>query len=541
MLCVLAVFIPSFFMQGPAQALFVPLSLAVGFAMVSSYLLSSTFVPVLSTWLLRHHGRARRELGAAIGLRPVPRRSTGGASARRPAPVAGRPRLSRRRRSLVTFGIGRQLGLEIFPRVDAGRFQLRLKAPAGTRIEKTERIASAALDAITKEVGEDGGGDLRGLCRGHPVELPDQRHLPVDRRARRRRCSGSRSARGAGVDVEALKRRLREKLAAEMPDVKFSFEPADIVSDVMSFGSPTPVEVAVSGPNFADSRAHAEKVRAELAKIPSLRDLQYAQSLDYPTVSVEIDRERAGISGVTVEEVARSLVTATSSSRFVVPNYWPDPKTGIGYQVQVEIPVAVMDSVKQVETIPIQRPGGPSLLLRDVAKVRRGTMPGEYDRYNMKRSHEPHREHRRARTWGGSRAASRRPSSGPGPPPKGVIVDVRGQVAPMREMLTGLSVGLVMSVVVILLLLTANFQSVRLALVAVSTAPAVVSGVVIALWLTGTTINIQSFMGAIMAIGVAVANAILLVTFAERRRLEDRDEAAEAAVVRVPRAGCGPS
>ena len=123
-----------------------------------------------------------------------------------------------------------------------------------------------------------------------------------------------------------------------MPDVQFSFEPADIVSEVMSFGSPTPVEVAVSGPNLADDRAYAAKVRDELAKIPSLRDLQYGQSLDYPTVSVEIDRERAGLSGVTAEEVARSLVAATSSSRFVVPNYWPDPKTGIGYQVQVEIP-----------------------------------------------------------------------------------------------------------------------------------------------------------------------------------------------------------
>jgi multidrug efflux pump subunit AcrB len=334
---------------------------------------------------------------------------------------------------------------------------------------------------------------------------------------------------GARVDVEALKIRLREKFTAEMPDVKFSFEPADIVSDVMSFGSPTPVEVAVSGPNFADSRAHAEKIRGELAKIPSLRDLQYAQSLDYPTVSVEIDRERAGISGVTVDEVSRSLVTATSSSRFVVPNYWPDPKTGIGYQVQVEIPVAVMDSVKQVETIPVQRPGGPSLLLRDVAKVRRGTMPGEYDRYNMKRSLSL-----TANIVGEDlgRVAGRvsKAIELAGPPPKGVIIDVRGQVAPMRDMLNGLSVGLVMSVVVILLLLTANFQSVRLALVAVSTAPAVVSGVVIALWLTGTTVNLQSFMGSIMGIGVAVANAILLVTFAERRRLESRDDPNEAAV-----------
>ena len=429
---------------------------------------------------------------------------------------------------LVTYAVGRQLGMEIFPRVDAGRFQLRIKAPAGTRIEKTEQIAKAALDAISKEVGEDGVevsvGYVGVVPSSYPINAiyqwtggPEEVLLRVALR------------REAGVDVEALKRRLRDTLTAQFPNVQFSFEPADIVSDVMSFGSPTPVEVAISGPNYADDRAFAAKVKDELAKIPSLRDLQYAQALDYPTVSVDIDRERAGLSGVTAEEVARSLVTATSSSRFVVPIYWPDPKTGIGYQVQVEVPFAVMNSVKQVETIPVQRSGGPSLLLRDVAKVSRGTMAGEYDRYNMKRSISL-----TANIAGEDlgRVASRvsEAIARAGTPPKGVSVDIRGQIVPMREMLAGLSVGLLMSIAVILLLLTANFQSVRLALVTVSTAPAVIAGVVLALWITGTTANIQSFMGAIMAIGVAVANAILLVTFAERSRREDSAGATEAAV-----------
>ncbi len=527
MLCILAVFIPSFFMQGAAQALFVPLSLAVGFAMVSSYLLSSTFVPVLSVWLLKHQPRPD---GAPLRRSSFDRfRDAYGQGLRWavrlrwlvvPAyfVVAG----------LITYGVGRQLGLEIFPRVDAGRFQLRIKAPAGTRIEKTEQIAKAALEAVSEEVGEKAVeisvGYVGVIPSSYPINAiyqwtggPEEVLLRVALHKE------------AGIDVEALKKQLRDKLAGQMPNVHFSFEPADIVSDVMSLGSPTPVEVAVSGPNYADVRAHAAKVKDELAKISSLRDLQYAQALDYPTVSVEIDRERAGLSGVTAEEVARSLVTATSSSRFVVPNYWPDPKTGIGYQVQVEIPVAVMDSVTQVETLPVQRSGGPSLLLRDVAKVRRGTMPGEYDRYNMKRSigltaNIAGEDLGRVATRV-SEAIDRA-----GVPPKGVNVDTRGQIVPMREMLTGLSVGLAMSIVVVLLLLTATFQSVRLALVTISTTPAVVCGVVVALWFTGTTINIQSFMGAIMAIGVAVANAILLVTFAERRRREDSTEATEAAV-----------
>lgn len=527
MLSILAVFIPSFFMQGAAQALFVPLSLAVGFAMVASYLLSSTFVPVLSVWLLKHQhqpeGRSARRsrfdrfresygrgLGSVVRLRwlvvPAYLALTG----------------------LVTYGVGRQLGLEIFPRVDAGRFQLRIKAPAGTRIEKTEQIAKAALEGLRKEVGEKAVeisvGYVGLIPSSYPINAiyqwtagPEEVLLRVALHEE------------AGINVEALKRKLRDKLTAEMPTVRFSFEPADIVSDVMSFGSPTPVEVAVSGPNYADDRAYAAKVKDELAKVPSLRDLQYAQTLDYPTVEVEIDRERAGLSGVTAEEVSRSLVTATSSSRFVVPNYWPDPKSGIGYQVQVEIPIALMASMKQVETIPIQRSGGPSLLLRDVAKVRRGTMPGEYDRYNMKRSISLTANIAGEDLGSVARRVSRAIERA-GTPPKGVNVEIRGQIVPMREMLTGLSVGLGTSIAVILLLLTANFQSVRLALVTISTAPAVVCGVVVALWLTGTTINIQSFMGAIMAIGVAVANAILLVTFAERNRREDSAEATDAAV-----------
>ena len=140
-----------------------------------------------------------------------------------------------------------------------------------------------------------------------------------------------------------------------MPELRLSFEPADIVNEVMSFGSPTPIEVAVSGPNMADNRAYAEKLRQQLSEIASLRDLQFAQSLDYPTIDVRIDREKAGLSGVTPADVARSLVAATSSSRFVVPNYWPDPKTGIGYQVQVEIPQSKTTSIGRLADHPAQR------------------------------------------------------------------------------------------------------------------------------------------------------------------------------------------
>ena len=429
----------------------------------------------------------------------------------------------------IFVGVGMRLGLEIFPNVDANRFQLRMRAPTGTRIEETEKIALEVLKTIREDVGADqidiSVGYIGLIPSSYPINAiyqwtggPEEVVL---------RVAFKQGSTGA---VEALKERLRTALAAKMHEVRFSFEPADIVSEVMSFGSPTPVEFTVNGPNIAENRAYAEKVRAEMMLVPALRDLQFVQSLDYPTVGVQVDREKAGLSGVSVSEIARSLVAATSSSRFVVPNYWPDPKSGVGYQVQVEIPYQVMNSITEVETIPIQRSGGEPLLLRDVAKVSPGTMPGEYDRYNMKRVVSLTANIAGA-DLGSVAGQIERAIARAGEPPKGATVEIRGQIAPMNEILKGLAIGLGMAIVVIMLLLTANFQSVRLALVVVSTAPAVIAGVAVALWVTGTTINLQSFMGAIMAIGVAVANAILLVTFAERHRRDERAHAREAAVI----------
>jgi multidrug efflux pump subunit AcrB len=526
MLCVLAVFIPSFFMQGAAQALFVPLSLAVGFAMVASYLLSSTFVPVASTWLLEHHSAGGPEgRGTLFDLvHDAYGRLLANAVRWRWGIVPAYVVLT----GIAIIAVGPRLGLEIFPKVDAGRFQLRMRAPTGTRIEETEKLALEVLKTIRDEAGTDAVeisvGYIGLIPSSYPINAiyqwtggPEEFVLRVALK------------RESTVAVEGLKERLRARLADKLPDVRFSFEPADIVNEVMSFGSPTPIEVAVNGPSLAENRQYAEKLSAELMRVPSLRDLQFVQSFDYPTVGINVDREKAGLSGVTVAEVARSVVAGTSSSRFVVPNYWPDPKTGIGYQVQVEIPYQKMNSITEVETIPIQRPGGDPLLLRDVANVTAGIMPGEFDRYNMKRvvsltaniAGEDLGHVASHVDWAIAAA---------GEPPKGSTVEVRGQVVALNEILRGLAIGLGMAIVVIVLLLTANFQSVRLALVVISTTPAVVAGVVVALWLTGTTINLQSFMGAIMAVGVAVANAILLVTFAERHRREPRAEAARAAV-----------
>src|SRR5262249_52338610 len=328
---------------------------------------------------------------------------------------------------------------------------------------------------------------------------------------------------------------LRQRFATRFPDVQFSFEPGDIVGRIMNFGAPTPVEVAIMGPDFVATRTFAGRVRNELARIDTLRDLHVEQALEYPGVNVNIDRERAGQLGDTVARGGQSFGAATSSSRFVAPNYWADPRTGIAFQVQVQVPQPQMTSLEDLRVVPVT-PGGSSYpLLGDVASIENSTIVGEYDRFNGQRMVTL------AANVAGEdlgRAANRvdQAIARAGAPPRGSTIAVRGQIAPMRETLRNIAAGLVVAVVVIFLLLAAHFQSVRLAAVVVSTVPAVLTGVVLMLAVTGTTINVQSFMGAIMAIGIATANAILLVTFAEHVRRSgefDRPPAIEAARSRM--------
>jgi len=292
---------------------------------------------------------------------------------------------------------------------------------------------------------------------------------------------------------------------------------------VMSFGSPTPIEVAVSGPNIKVSQGYAEKILERLKKIPFLRDVQIAQTLDFPTVNVDINRERAGLLGVKVDDVTKSLVAATTSSRFTVANYWADPATGISYNLQVQIPESKTTSIEDLKNVPISAEGGRTVLLRNLASIAPGTAVGTYERYNMLRVVSVTANIHGTDLGTATRAIKAALAEVGGPPDAKTRLDLRGQVVPLQQLVDGFSLGLVIAVVAIFLMLMANFQSVRLALVVVSTVPAVLAGVTLTLWLTGTTLNIQSAMGAIMAVGVAVANAILLVTFAEKARVTSAD------------------
>ena len=508
MLSILAVFLPSFFMVGVGRQLFVPLALAVAAAMVSSYLLSSTLVPVLATWLMRK-GTAVNEQGVLqrgyaayldliLKLRwPVVAFYLAGAC-------------------LLIWMVLPQLGTELFPTVDAGQFKLRLRAPSGTRIERTELLELKALEVIKQEIGAENIEISSSFIGVQPASYPINTiflwtsgpHEAVMQVA----LKPSAKLRG-----EAMRERLRDALSKAMPEVKFTFEAGDIVSEVMAFGSPTPIEVAVQGPSLPASREFAAKVETELKKISSLRDLQYAQSFDYPTVDVQIDRERAGQFGLTMSNVARSLVMATSSSRFIEPNYWRDPASGNAFQIQVEIPQNRLQSVDDVANLPVMQNGESRPLLGDVAEIKFGEATGLVERYNMQRVVSL-----TANIHGvplGTVAKQVRSAiARVGTPPKGMTVNVRGQVPPLENTLSGLQNGLMLAAAAIFLLLAANFQSFRLAIAIVLGVPATLAGVVVALSFMGTTLNIQSFTGAIMAIGIAVANSILLVTFAEAHR-----------------------
>ena len=513
MLSVLAVFVPSFFMTGAARALFVPLSLAVGFAMAASYLLSSSLVPVLSNWLLQA-GQVETTSTAEAGFNRFRQRFLGvldRALAHRAVLLGSYAALSVLLLAIVTPLLRR----EIFPSSAANQFRLRLDAQDGTRVPVTEQIARDVLETIRKEAGDDFELSLSYVgvqASSYPINTvflwtggPNEAVMNISLRP------------NSGTTTHDLEERLRELLPKRFPNVHFSFEPGDLIGQTLSFGSPTVVDIATTGPQYSDVLEHAEKLRRELSQVGELRDLRFSEPLHTPAINVNVNRVLAGQLGATADQIGQAVVAATASSRFVAPNYWRDPKSGVSYQVQVQVPQPEMTSIQEIENIPIASSTGAHPLLNQVAGVRSGTIPGELDRQNglwmIVLSANLGRDDLGRAARDIQRAIIRS-----GTPPRGVVVQTRGQIAAMNQIFGNLTVGLTIAVLVILLLLAASFQSVRLAFVVVSTVPAVLAGVAVMLLLTGTSLNLESFMGTIMAIGVAVANAILLVTFAEDNR-----------------------
>jgi multidrug efflux pump subunit AcrB len=531
MLCVMAVFIPSFFMTGVAQSLFLPLSLAVGFAMGASYLLSSTLVPVLANWLLKATPAAERQDGYAEGSFDRFRKRFGRALEwvmRVPALVLSAYGIVA---LLVLMLVTPNIAEEIFPSAASTQFRLRIDAPDGTRVAVTEALVKRVLADIAETAGEKNLDLSLGYVgtqgSSYPINAvflwtsgPQQAIINVALKE------------DTSLKLADLKEDLRKRLAQQFPELRFSFDPGDLISQILSFGSSSLAEVTITGPQYADVAGYTERVRQKLAEVSALRDLEYEEPQHYPAIDVRVDRLLAGQLGATADTVGSAVVSATASSRFVAPSYWRDPKSGVSYQVQVQVPQAKMTSLGDIGNIPVASTTGARPLVSQVADLRGTTVPGELDRQNglwmlALSANLAGRDLRQANSF------IKKAVAGAGTPPRGVTTEIRGQVSALQQIFGELAIGLVAAIGVILLLLTANFQSFKLALVVLSTVPAVLAGSVLMLLLTGTSLNLESFMGTIMAIGVAVANAILLVSFAEQNRLRgvSAHEAARAAAV----------
>jgi multidrug efflux pump subunit AcrB len=517
MLSVIAVFTPALFMVGIGRALFPPLAMAVAFAMIASYLLSSTLVPVLATWLLRprapKQGTHRVRDGYARAVAAIVRARWLAAPAYFAIVVP------------IVWLVAGALPVQLFPRSDNGQMQLRVRAPAGTRLERTEEIVRAIDGAVRVEAG--GNVELTLANVGNPPWSYPVNGIYVWN-------SGPQEAvmlvslRDGAPSVPAMQERLRARLARELPDVRVSFEAGDIVSQVLNFGAPTPIDVGVTGANLGDTRAFADKLRAVLERAPALRDVQIRQALDYPTLEINVDRARAGQLGLSVDRVAKSVVDATSSSVLIVPNFWTNPATGVAYRVALRVPENQIRSADDLLDLPVMTDPAANTLLRDVATVTPGTTPGEVDHYNSQRTISIV-----ANVAGDDLGAAARDVdraiAAVGAPPRGVTVAPHGQTEQLRLAANGLETGLAIAIVAVLLLLVAAFQSPRDAVVVILVVPAVLAGVAVALAATGQTLNVQSLMGAIMSIGVSIANGLLLVTFARERRVAGDDRAAAIA------------
>ncbi|HEY2157236.1 MAG TPA: efflux RND transporter permease subunit, partial [Isosphaeraceae bacterium] len=530
LLCILSVFIPAFIMGDPLRSLFMPLTLGVGGAMISSYLLSSTFVPIMCVYLLKHKGHAEEKRGMFDRVIGVYTKGVGTLVRLRlltvPIYIAACV--------IVLWGLGLQVGTELFPQVDSGEFVLRFRPPAGSHYELTREMALKCLEEIENEAKPEnieitmgfvgqvapnfGINNMLLFMRG-----PDDGQLRVAFRD------------GSGIKLDAFREKLRKTLPEKVvpwlakrleqgglakevaqrqaKTATFGFEPGDIVTEVMSFGSMAPIAVEVIGTDMAMTRQHAEKVAAEMRKIPYLRDVAFEQTLDYPSVEVDIDREKAGLSGVNVEDVGRALIMATSSTRFLSPNYWIDIKTGFDYLVEVLVPPARMTKATDIETLPVESVNPlVNLMIRDVATVRQSVRPGEYDR-SMSQRYLTVTANVEGEDMGRASVQVARAIEAAGAPPRGVRVIPMGQLPPMDEMFQSLGIGLGVAVFVILVLLTAYFQSPKMALISIGAVPGVLAGIATILFLTNTTLNIESFMGSIMCLGVSVSNSVMLVTF----------------------------
>ncbi len=538
-LCICIVFVPVVFLTGAARYLFTPLALAVVLAMMASYFLSRTLVPTMIKYLLRSevdrysHGetetdeagdnifwRAHHAFNRQFHKLREGYRNLLAASIEHPK-LAGASFLSL---SIVSAALIPFIGTDFFPQVDAGQIRLHVRAPAGTRIEETERYFAGVEDSMRKVIPAD-----------ELVDVIDNIGLPYSGL----NIAFSDSATIGAFDGEILVslkpgehhstwdyvRQLRTGLGREFPNLTFFFQPADIVGQILNFGLPAPIDVQVIGPltNAAKNYTLAKQIEERLSRIRGAVDVHLHQVIDVPEMRFTVDRTRADQLGMTQRDVADSMLVSLSSSTQTAPNYWINPQNGIDYPIAVQTPQYRVDTTGALLNTPVRSITGSNQLLSNVARMQRGTTSSVVNHYNVQPLYDVYANVQDRDLGSVASDVARLLKEFTPRLAKGSFFETRGQIETMRESFIGLGVGLVFAILLVYFVMVVNFQSWLDPFIILMTLPGALAGILLMLFVTQTTINVPSLMGAIMSIGVATANSILLVNFANDLRLRGVD------------------
>jgi multidrug efflux pump subunit AcrB len=522
-LCICIVFVPMFFLTGVARYLFVPMAEAVVFAMLASYVLSRTLVPTMAKYLLKAHQehghsrsrnpfvRAQQALDHGFAhMREAYRRTLAACLSRRglfAASFLGACALS--------FLLLPWVGEDFFPAVDSGQFKLHVRAPTGTRIEETALLCDQ-IDAAIRDVIP--GKQLEGLI--------DNIGLPYSGLNLSYSNSAPIGAQDADIMVALGEKHpptatvmhdLRIELNRRFPGVQFSFIPSDIVSQILSFGLPAPIDVQIVGRNYDANRTFAAALAAKMVHVPGIVDLRVHQVANEPALEIDVDRTRAAQLGLTQRDVANNLLVSLSGSGQTSPTFWLNPTTGVSYQVTAMTPEYRMDSLQDLQTIPVAKGDGtdPSPLLESVASLHREVGPAVVSHYNVQPVIDIFGSVQGRDLGGVARDIQPIIDAARKDLPRGSQIVVRGTIETMRSSFLGLVAGLALAIILVYLLIVVNFQSWLDPFIIISALPAALAGIVWMLFLSHTTLSVPALTGAIMCMGVATANSILVVSFAK--------------------------
>jgi multidrug efflux pump subunit AcrB len=538
-LAICIVFVPMFFLTGVARYLFVPLAEAVVFAMLASYLLSRTLVPTMAKYLLRGHEAETGHLATGSRnplVRMQVRFEEGFERFRERYRGVLESCLNHRRAFITIFFIAclgslaliiPWLGQDFFPRVDSGQIKLHLRARAGTRIEETARLSELVENSIRQQIPPN---EISSIIDN--IGLP---YSSIN-------LSYSTSAPVGSSDADILislseKHRstaqyehdLRMSLTREFPGVDFAFLPADIVSQILNFGLPAPVDIQVVGYNVEQNRHFTDKLLQRMRSISGLVDLRVQQPFDQPYLHINVDRTRAQQVGFSQRDVATNLLISLSGSFQTSPTYWLNPKNGVSYSIATQTPQYRLDTLQDLENVPLSNPNAPkSEILSDVATISRGSGMAVVSHYDIQPVLDIFGSVQDRDLGGVAKDIDKLVDSMKGELPRGSQVVARGQILTMRSSYEGLIGGLVFSILLVYLLIVVNFQSWLDPFIIISALPAALAGIVWFLFVTHTTVSVPALTGSIMCMGVATANSILVVSFAKEQMEEGKDALAAA-------------